>query len=126
MSENVCIKNKCIKCCKNTMMILSSDDIKNIQNLGFKKNFFVLQKEGWLLLKNNKGLCVFHDYKKCTIYNNRPIGCKLYPVIYDQDKNCAILDKDCPYRNCFKISSSIISKLFQTVKKLEYEKLKRK
>jgi Fe-S-cluster containining protein len=124
MNENVCIKNKCIRCCENTMMILSIDDIKNIENLGFKKNFFVLQKEGWMLLKNNKGRCVFHDDIKCTIYNNRPIGCKLYPVIYDKDKNCAILDKDCPYRTCFKISSSIISKLFLTVKKLEYEKSK--
>lgn len=125
MKDNVCIKNKCTKCCEDTMMILSSDDIKKIKNLGFKKDFFVMKREGWLMLKNHEGRCVFHNGLKCTIYNNRPIGCKLYPVILDKETNCAILDKDCPYRNSFKISNSITYKLFNIVKKLEYEKYKR-
>jgi hypothetical protein len=108
------------------MMILSRDDIKKIQNLGFKKDFFVLHKEGWLMLKNHNGRCVFHDGLKCTIYSNRPRGCKLYPVIYDKDESCAVFDKDCPHSNCFDMSSLNIKKLYATVRKLEYEKSKRK
>lgn len=126
MEDNCCMKNYCTQCCLDTMMILSSDDIKKIENLGFKKDFFVLQKEDWLMLKNHNGRCVFHNGFKCTIYSNRPIGCKLYPVIYDKDKNCAVFDEDCPYRNCFEMSSSIINKLYTVIKQIEYEKLKRK
>jgi Fe-S-cluster containining protein len=126
MKDNCCIKNNCIQCCLDTMMILSSDDIKKIENLGFKKDFFVVQKEGWLMLKNHNGRCVFHDGIKCTIYENRPIGCKFYPVIFDKDESCAVFDKDCPYSNCFKISSSIINELYAVVKKVENERSKRK
>lgn len=126
MKNNYCIKNKCIQCCVETMMILSNYDIKKIKNLGFKKDFFVLQKEGWLMLKNINGRCVFHDGFKCTIYKDRPIGCILYPVIFDKDKNCAVIDKDCPYRNYFKISKSLVKKLHNVVKKLECERSKRK
>ena len=126
MKNNFCLKNKCAQCCIDTMMILSNDDIKKIKNLGFKKEYFVLKKEGWLMLKNINGRCVFHDGSKCTIYKNRPIGCKLYPVIFDKDNKCAVLDNDCSYRNCFKISNPLIKKLNNVVKKLEYERSKRK
>jgi hypothetical protein len=108
------------------MMILSSDDIKKIEGLGFKKDFFVVQKDGWLMIKNHDGRCVFHDGSKCTIYENRPIGCKLYPVIFDKDKSCAVFDMDCPHRNCFEMSDSIINELYAVVRKVEYEKSKRK
>jgi Fe-S-cluster containining protein len=60
--------------------------------------------DGWLQLKNYDGRCVFNDGKKCSIYEYRPEGCKLYPIIYDEDKNHATLDVDCPHRDEFKIS----------------------
>jgi Fe-S-cluster containining protein len=108
------------------MMLLSSDDIKKIEQLGFKKDFFVVQKDGWLMLKNHDGKCVFHDGSRCTIYDNRPVGCKLYPVIFDKDENCAVFDNDCLHRNCFEMSETIINKLYAVVRKVEYEKSKRK
>jgi uncharacterized protein len=124
MKDNYCIKNNCIKCCLNTMMILCQEDIKRIKNLGFKKDFFVVQKDGWFMLKNHEGRCVFHNGTKCSIYENRPIGCRLYPVIFDKDKNCAVFDKDCPYSKFFEMSDSIIDELQKVVKKVESERYK--
>ena len=124
MKDNCCIKNNCIQCCLDTMMILCKDDIKRIKKLGFKQDFFVVQKDGWFLLKNYKGRCVFHNGKRCIIYDNRPVGCRLYPVIFDKDENRAVLDKDCPYNTCFEISDLVVDELYSVVKKVESEKTK--
>jgi len=40
----------------------------------------------------------------CLIYKDRPEGCKIYAIIYDKDKDRAVFDKDCLYREKFKIS----------------------
>lgn len=54
------------------------------------------------MLKNSRaGRCVFHDGKQCTIYENRPAGCKLYPVIFDEDVGAAVKDGLCPFQQEF-------------------------
>jgi Fe-S-cluster containining protein len=107
-------------------MPLSNLDIKRISKLGFDTNFFVIELDGWLQLKNHDGRCVFHNGKICSIYENRPKGCRLYPIIYDKDENRAVLDEDCPHRNKFQMSKSIIKQLNNTVSRLECERAERK
>ena len=102
-------------------MLISNRDIKRIEKLGFSINFFVDDVEGWLQLKNKNGLCVFHDGTKCLIYPQRPKGCTLYPVIYDADNDCAIIDEDCPYGSHFSISNDIKKQLFFLVSKIKTE-----
>ena len=106
-------------------MPISYNDIEQIKKLGFKTDFFVIKDDGWLQLKNKKGQCVFHNGTTCSIYENRPEGCKLYPVIYDKDKKSAVFDKDCPYTKNFQINKSIIKQLNILVSILEYERAKR-
>ena len=106
-------------------MFLSNDDIKRIEKLGFSINYFVDNIDGWLQLKNKYGLCVFHDGAKCLIYPQRPNGCTLYPVIYDADNDCAIIDEDCPYGSHFSISQDIKKQLFSLVSQIESERLKK-
>jgi len=106
-------------------MPISYQDIERIKKLGFKTDFFVVENDGWLQLKNEKGKCVFHDGLTCSIYAHRPDGCKLYPVIYDKDKKCAVLDKDCPNTKKFQMKKSTIRQLKTIVSKLEYERSKR-
>jgi len=120
--ENCCIVHKCIRCCVGTNMILSNGDINRITKLGFGKDFFVIKRNGWLQLRNKNGRCVFHNGTGCTIYLYRPKGCKLYPITYDKDKKCAIFDKECPYRNEFKISISKKRQLLTLIKTIENEK----
>jgi hypothetical protein len=89
--------SNCGVCCTETEMLLSEKDIERLVNLGFKKSFFAkANREGYIQLKNRDGYCVFYDTKKrqCSIYINRPTGCKVYPVIVDEE-NGVIIDHIC-------------------------------
>ena len=100
-------------------MVLSLEDVKRISALGFSREFFVEEVDGWLQLKNRNGLCVFHDGSGCTIYYQRPHGCRLYPVIYDADNDCAIIDEECPYGKYFSLSEDIENELYALISQVE-------
>jgi Fe-S-cluster containining protein len=106
-------------------MPLSNADIEQIKGLGFEYDFFVGNRDGWLQLKNNDGRCVFNDGKQCLIYENRPEGCKLYPITYNEDESCAVLDEDCPHRDSFKISKVELEMVSFLVTKLKNERMQR-
>ncbi|MFX1371785.1 MAG: YkgJ family cysteine cluster protein [Promethearchaeota archaeon] len=104
------MKNKCEscgKCCINTEMILSQQDIDLIiQNYPKKleeEEFIFKNQNGFFQLKNSIEKCVFFDNNlmKCKIYKSRPQGCRFYPMIYDTSKKKCTLDKDCPRTNLF-------------------------
>lgn len=124
--ENCCIETKCIECCKETNMLLSYQDIERIKKLGYDDAFFIKRHHGWLQLKNKNGRCVFHNGTKCTIYENRPEGCTLYPVVYNAITKSAILDAECPQQKCFSISKEKIKQLIALVSTLEQERMQRR
>ncbi|MDV3278390.1 MAG: YkgJ family cysteine cluster protein [Nitrososphaerales archaeon] len=80
------------------------DDVRRIVSLGFKEDFAV-EFRGFKKLRNDNGRCIFHDGEQCTIYPNRPSGCRLYPVIFDEDLNHPVMDRLCPFRAEFLLSS---------------------
>lgn len=124
--KSCCKDYKCIKCCLETTMPLSYKDIERIKELGFDTNFFVIEIDGWLQLKNKDGRCVFHNGKICSIYRDRPEGCKLYPVIYDKNTEHAIFDRDCPHRDKFRMPTNVVKQLRDLVLELEKEMIERK
>ncbi|RLG82504.1 MAG: YkgJ family cysteine cluster protein [Thermoprotei archaeon] len=79
-------------------MILTVEDILTITSLGFELNYFAIFNNGFLRLKNIDGHCVFFDKKlgKCNIYENRPWGCRLYPITYDPVNDEVLIDDYCP------------------------------
>ena len=88
---------RCGVCCRETEMLLSADDIERLEGKGFRKMFFArFDKAGYAKLRNRQGTCVFYDVEKrrCKVYANRPLGCRLYPVIYDETKGI-IVDSIC-------------------------------
>jgi uncharacterized protein len=86
-------------------MLLLEDDVQRIVSLGFKEGSFAVESDGFKMLRNSSaGRCVFHDGKQCTIYSNRPAGCRLYPIIFDEDLNHPVKDGLCPYRDEFDLS----------------------
>ncbi len=86
-------------------MLLLEDDVQRIVSLGFKEGSFAVESDGFKMLRNSSaGRCVFHDGKQCTIYSNRPAGCRLYPIIFDEDLNHPAKDAFCPYRDEFDLS----------------------
>jgi hypothetical protein len=76
-------------------------DIQRLERLGHDKQEFVrYDRHGFARLKNRHGLCVFYDDKKCRcqIYEHRPLGCRIYPVIYSEQEGI-VVDDLCPMQN---------------------------
>jgi len=93
--------SNCGVCCTETEMLLSKKDIKRLEKRGFyQKQFVNFDKKGYAVLKNHAGYCVFYDLKnrKCRVYEDRPSGCRVYPVIFDEETGI-ILDDICQSRN---------------------------
>lgn len=90
--------------------------------MGFKYEYFVVDRDGWLYLRNAEGMCVFNNGKKCLIYKNRPLGCRLYPLVYDEDYGIVTLDKYCPHRSEFKVSKADEDRALFFVEKLKDER----
>ncbi|UCF45193.1 MAG: YkgJ family cysteine cluster protein [Candidatus Bathyarchaeota archaeon] len=79
-------------------MLLSAEDIERLEGKSYSKKFFVrFDRAGYAKLRNRLGYCVFYDVKKqrCKVYRERPLGCRLYPIICDDIKGI-IVDKICP------------------------------
>jgi len=126
LKRNTCIRNNCIKCCIKTSMLLSNRDIEKIEQLGYDRHYFTKSKKGWLKLKNKDGKCVFHNGKVCIIYDNKPEGCILYPLIFDRENKSAVVDEDCPYENCFRFSKKDIKRLYNLITQITDERKNRR
>ena len=90
----------CGVCCRETEMLLSTKDIKRLEQKGYRRAFFVrFDSQGYATLKNTRGYCVFYDVEKrrCKVRAHRPEGCRVYPLIYHEDKGI-IVDPICPSR----------------------------
>ncbi|HTY76093.1 MAG TPA: YkgJ family cysteine cluster protein [Candidatus Nanoarchaeia archaeon] len=88
---------KCGVCCQQTDMLLTARDITRLEKKGYNQESFVrFNKEGYAMLRNRQGNCVFYNVKdrSCDIYSHRPSGCRVYPVILDEDKGI-IVDEIC-------------------------------
>jgi len=115
-----------MKCCINTSMLLSNIDIENIEQIGYNRYYFTRSKKGWLKLKNKDGKCVFHNGKICLVYQNRPEGCELYPLIFNKESNSAVVDEDCPYGDNFSFNKKSVNQLFKLVTQIISERRSRK
>jgi Fe-S-cluster containining protein len=89
---------RCGVCCKETEMLLSAEDIEQLEKKGYDRDFFVhFDSEGYATLRNYNGYCIFYDAekKRCKVRAHRPSGCRIYPVIYDEEKGI-VVDNICP------------------------------
>ena len=116
----------CGRCCYNTEMILLPQDIEELERLGFPREYFVVEDNGVYRLRNIDGHCVFLDpsTNRCMIYEHRPLGCRLYPLVYDISRSDVIVDKLCPRH--YEVSNKVIEKykpLFREIIEFLREKL---
>jgi len=111
-------------------MLLSKKDIKRLEEKGFSQNYFVLyDRQGYAVLKNRDGYCVFYDLKnrRCSVYVDRPSGCRVYPVIFDEDKGI-VLDEICDCRNSIttKEKDAKGKRVIKLLERIDSEALKRR
>jgi len=91
--------SNCGKCCEETEMELSSDDIRRLEGAGYHRDQFSVLDNHVIRLMNTDRCCYFYSLveRKCRVYRNRPLGCRLYPVVYS-DGEGATVDELCPMR----------------------------
>lgn len=112
----------CGKCCFNTEMELSKQDISRIEDqntLGLTRNDFCIQVDRFIKLKNIDNHCIFFqpNTNYCKIYPFRPTGCKFYPLIFNQEKNKCFIDDDCPHKKLFFTHKPIFQKKCKELRK---------
>ncbi|MBS7625187.1 YkgJ family cysteine cluster protein [Candidatus Bathyarchaeota archaeon] len=115
-SGEPCLKHNCALCCHETKMYLTWLDINRIVKLGYSLRSFAERSEGIWRLKNIGGRCFFLEGSKCKIYKFRPYGCRLYPLVYDQEMKRAKLDNLCPHKEEFIVQGDDLRRLIFVLK----------
>ena len=110
--------DKCYECCRETEMTLSEEDITRIEHLGYKIEEFLEEKDGFMTLRNKNEFCIFLKNGACSIYENRPQGCRFYPLIYDFDFEDIVIDNLCVHYEDFDLE--IYRPLFDAVQVFVY------
>lgn len=90
-----CRSIRCSKCCIETQMELSEDDIRRLERLGYKRDDFAVCENGSCRLRNVNGRCYFLGENGCRVYEHRPLGCRIYPVVCVEGEGLAV-DAYCP------------------------------
>lgn len=87
----------CGKCCYKAVVPLTRRDIERITSRGYRFEDFAEYRAGVPVLKNVDSHCVFLDptTNACTIYEDRPTACRLYPLVYSP-KLWVHVDPACP------------------------------
>ncbi|MBS7608863.1 MAG: YkgJ family cysteine cluster protein [Candidatus Bathyarchaeia archaeon] len=111
----------CGKCCHRTEMELSLKDIQRLASAGFRPEDFITVHGDVPRLRNVNGWCYFYDpfKRRCKAYKLRPLGCRIYPVIYVEGEGFT-LDKLCPMRHTvsekeFKLKAKTLKKLLAKI-----------
>lgn len=113
-----CEQHGCSACCHDIEMLLTEADLKRLRRIRPEEAFWFLADDGHLQLHNRDAPaapgghgrpCWFLDETgKCSVWADRPEGCRLYPAIWDEGLRAATLDADyCPHTDGFRLPKSM-------------------
>ena len=111
-------------------MLLSRADIRLLESVGHPREEFArFNRQGFAQLRNNRGHCVFYqtDRSRCRIYRYRPLGCRIYPVLYSEEDE-VIVDALCPQAGTVSKNEidSKAKRLLKLLQRIDDEARKRK
>ena len=107
-----CVTASCSRCCRDTTMPLTREEAAKIaRRTGKDVSAFTWENDqGVLTLLNEASTraCTFllTDSAEadapglCSIYEFRPKGCRMYPVVLNDDDR-AVVDEECPHPDGF-------------------------
>ncbi|PLJ78619.1 YkgJ family cysteine cluster protein [Infirmifilum sp. SLHALR2] len=78
----------CAKCCRNAVVPLLRGDYERLKARLGDVEGYVEWVEGVPVLKRVNGACVFLEEAtgRCRVYEDRPLACRLYPLVYTPGK----------------------------------------
>ena len=137
--DNVCFDcSKCGLCCGDTILkkrcvlLLRSDAQKIVEHTNQSVNKFarkIYGKNPYIFEMRTDGKCIFLKDNQCTIYAQRPLICKFYPVeltTAETGKYVFRVTSECPGVCCLcdrKNSTQISEAYFKALLDLAYAEL---
>jgi hypothetical protein len=101
-------------------MPLSRDDISRLKGLGYDVGVFTVMGGGAMRLSNVDDRCFFLGEAGCTVYEDRPTGCRFYPLVLDGGR--VIVDPDCTHGEMFTVGPGDASRLKSFLRLLRRER----
>lgn len=119
--SNPCMDHGCSKCCEDTQMPLTNEDTARLAALGHDiAAFSRIDEHNERLLANVNGVCFFLKGGKCSVYNSRPAGCRIYPFVLGPG-DAPERDVDCPWREEFVERPGTSTNLLRIVRTVQRE-----
>jgi dCTP deaminase len=119
-----CLREGCHECCVDTGMPLTEEDVDRLAGLDHRRDAFSrVGEDGFTFLNNVDGRCYFLDPAgKCSEYQSRPEGCRLYPLILSEEMSDFLLDPLCPHRDGVSANEAHRRVLLQLLDRLARER----
>jgi Fe-S-cluster containining protein len=102
-------------------MPLTRVDMRRITRKGFRLSDFAVKVGVEWRLRNSSGRCFFLSGGLCRIYSHRPEGCRLYPLVYNEDMGKLAMDNLCPHGSEFEVDEEDTARLMRLIRRLEKE-----
>jgi Fe-S-cluster containining protein/dUTPase len=122
-----CVERGCQVCCLETEMPLTEDDLAGLTALGHgPEAFSVMSPDGRTTLANVNGRCHFLGSDGlCIVYDHRPEGCALYPLVLDETSGAVVVDEVCPHGAEVRPSRRDTDRVRSLLARLERERARR-
>jgi Fe-S-cluster containining protein len=124
MDISPCRELECQACCVGTAMTLTEADVRRLGARGHA-GFWRQNARGDLQLVNRDGRCVFLTADGCSVYDHRPEGCRLYPLVLDVERDVVRHDPFCAVADRFPITREASAQLRGSVAAEEREAARR-
>lgn len=114
-------------------MPLTEEDARRLEALGHAREAFSFRnpETGHLQLRTvdpapgeTARPCYFLRDGRCIAYEHRPQGCRIYPLVLNEEGRL-LRDEDCPHRREFPLDPSARRRILRIVGAVEREALKR-
>ncbi len=116
---SICGDLNCSQCCHDREVILTHEDIDRLLTMGhYEQTFARISKWGYNLkeLIFVDGKCVFLENGQCSVYQNRPTACKVFPLT--SNGNSGVIDPSCPHASGFKTDKVFLSEANTGLKRI--------
>lgn len=98
-----CSDLNCSLCCHEREVILTHEDVDKLLTMGHYEQTFARKSRHGHNLKELifiGGDCIFLKNGTCSVYNNRPTACRIFPYSMEEGREC--FDEGCPHRSEFR------------------------
>lgn len=116
-----CLAHGCAACCYETEMPLTEEDIARLVALGHPHDGFVTWADdgtAQLKVREEPGKpCFFLRDERCSVYADRPQGCRIYPLVLNEHGRL-VRDDECPHRAEFPLDPSAKRRIQRVVARL--------